>query len=51
MKIDQKYSVVIIRHLLVPEHDHAAIVQHEPLSIEPCRDNGVILFSDVVLQD
>jgi hypothetical protein len=40
-----------MRHLLVLEHDHAAIVQHEPLSIEPRRDNSVVLFTDVVPQD
>jgi hypothetical protein len=49
--IDQKYGTVIIPHLLVLGHDHVQIVQHEPVSIEPCRDDGVVLFPDVVPQD
>jgi hypothetical protein len=37
--------------LLFLSHDHVQVVQDEPLSIEPCRDNGVVLFPDVVPQD
>jgi len=48
--IDEKFRVVI-PNLPILDHEHVAIVQHEPTSIEPCRDNGVILFPDVVLQD
>jgi hypothetical protein len=35
--IDEKYRVVI-SHL--PVLDHVAIVQHKPISIQPCPDNG-----------
>jgi hypothetical protein len=28
-----------------------AIVQREPMAVEPCRDNGVIFFPVVVPQD
>ena len=48
--IDEKHGVVL-SHLLVPDHDHVAIVQHKPVSIEPCRNNGVELFPNVVSQD
>jgi hypothetical protein len=51
LMIEQKNRVVIIPHLLVLSHDHVQVVQDEPLSIEPCRDNGVVLFPDVVPQD
>jgi hypothetical protein len=37
--------------LVVLGHDEVAIVEYQPISIEPCRDNGVVLFSDVVPQD
>jgi len=42
---------VVIPHLLVLDHEHVAIVQHEPTSIEPRCDNGVVFFPDVVAQD
>src|SRR5258705_737142 len=48
--IDEKYRVVI-PHVMVLDHGHAAIVQHEPGSIEPGRNNRVIFFPDVVPQD
>jgi hypothetical protein len=38
-------------HLLIRDHDHVAIVQHQPISVEPCRDNGVIFVPDIVPQD
>src|SRR3982074_726630 len=46
----EKYRVVF-SHLLILDHGHGAIVQHEPISIEPCRDNRVVFFPDVVPQD
>src|SRR6267154_6426766 len=48
--MDQKYRAVTT-HSLILDHHHVAIVQHQPISIEPCRDNGVILFPEVVAQD
>ena len=42
---------MVIWHLPVLGHDHAAIVKHEPTTIEPRRDNGVIFLPDVVAQD
>src|SRR5258708_13311112 len=48
--IEEKYRVVI-PHVMVLDHGHAAIVQHEPGSIEPGRNNRVIFFPDVVPQD
>ncbi len=48
--IDEKYRVVG-SHLPVLDHDHVAIVQHQPIPIEPCRDNGVVFFPNVVPQD
>ena len=37
--------------MLVLDHSHVEIVQHEPISIESCRDNGMVFFPDVVPQD
>src|SRR6266849_1440588 len=48
--IDEKYRVVI-PHVMILDHGHVAIVQHQPGSIEPGRDNGVIFFPDVVPHD
>ena len=48
--IDQKHGMVL-SHLLVLDHDHVAIVQHKPVSIEPCGNNSVVLFPNVVSQD
>jgi hypothetical protein len=48
--IDEKYRVVT-SHLLVVDHDHVAIVEHEPVSIEPGRHYGVVFLPDIVLQD
>ena len=42
---------MVISHLPVFGHDHVAIVKHEPASVEPRRDNGVIFFPNVVAQD
>ena len=42
---------MVIWHLPVLGHDHAAIVKHEPATVEPRRDNGVIFFPNVVAQD
>ena len=39
--IDEKFRMVI-PHFPVLDHEHVAIIQHEPTSIEPCPDNGVI---------
>ena len=36
---------------MVLDQDHVAIVQREPMAVEPCRDNGVIFFPAVVSQD
>src|ERR1700687_849684 len=33
--IDEKHGA-IMSHLLVLHHDHVEIVQHEPISVEPC---------------
>ena len=48
--IDQKYRAVT-PHLLVLDHDHVSVVQHQPISVEPGRDDGVIFFPSVVPQD
>ena len=48
--IDEKYRMVVW-HLPVLGHDHAAVVKHEPTTIEPRSDNGVIFLPDVVAQD
>src|SRR5260370_34946406 len=48
--IDQKYGAVT-QHVMVLDQDHVAIVQREPMAVEPCRDNGVIFFPVVVPQD
>jgi hypothetical protein len=48
--IDQKYRAVT-PHVMVLDHDHVAIVQHQPIPVEPCRDNGVVFFPAVVPQD
>ena len=48
--IDEKYRV-ISPHLLVLDHDHVEIVEHEPASIEPGRYYGMVFLPDVVLQD
>ncbi len=42
---------MVIPQVMILDHGHVAIVQHEPGSIEPGRDNGVIFFADVVPQD
>ena len=44
--IDEKCRVVIPQ-MMVVDHGHVAIVQHQPGSIEPGRDNGVIFLPDV----
>ena len=36
---------------MVLDQDHVAIVQREPMAVEPCRDNGVVFFPEVVPQD
>ena len=48
--IDDKFRVVAL-HLAVLDHQHVTTIQHEPTSIEPCRDNGVVFFPAVVPQD
>ena len=48
--IDQKYGAVT-PHVMVLDQDHVAIVQRQPMAIEPCCDNGVIFFPVVVPQD
>ena len=48
--IDQKYRAVT-PHSLILDHHHVAIVQHQPMAIEPCGDNGVVFFPEVVPQD
>src|SRR5258708_16707228 len=48
--VDEKQRMGI-PNLLIPDHGHAEIVQHQPISIEPRRDNGVVFFPDVVPQD
>src|SRR5260370_33018122 len=49
-RVDEKQRMGI-PNLLIPDHGHAEIVQHQPISIEPRRDNGVVFFPDVVPQD
>src|SRR5258708_29518856 len=49
--IDDKYRGVIILPLLVLGHHKMSTVQDEPIPIEPCRHNGVVLFPRVVPQD
>jgi len=29
---------------MVLDQDHVAIVQHQPMAVEPCGDNGVVFF-------
>ena len=41
--MDQKYRAVT-PHIMVLDHGHVAIVQREPIPVEPCRDNGVVFF-------
>ena len=48
--IDQKYRAVT-PYVMVLDHGHVAIVQREPIPVEPCRDNGVVFFPEVVPQD
>src|SRR5258708_12676997 len=48
--VDEKQRMGI-PNLLIPDHGHAEIVQHEPVSVEPRRHNGVVFFPDVVPQD
>src|SRR5260370_42491472 len=48
--VDEKQRMGI-PNLLIPDHGHAEIVQHQPISIEPRRDNGAVFFPDVVPQD
>ena len=48
--MDQKHRAVT-PHIMVLDHGHVAIVEREPIPVEPCRDNGVILFPAVVSQD
>ena len=36
---------------MVLDQDHVAIVQHQPMAVEPCGDNGVVFFPVVVPQD
>src|SRR5258707_9767781 len=46
---DQKYRAVT-PHVMVLDHGHVAIVQREPIPVEPCRDNGAVFFPAVVPQ-
>src|SRR5258708_2176632 len=48
--IDQKYRAVA-PHVMVLDQGHVAIVQREPMALEPCGDNGVVFFPVVVPQD
>ena len=48
--IDQKYRAVA-PHVMVLDQDHVAIVQREPMAIEPCGDNRVVFIPEVVPQD
>jgi hypothetical protein len=48
--IDQKYRAVT-PHSLILDHHHMAVVQHQPISVEPGRDHSVILFPKVVPHD
>jgi hypothetical protein len=48
--IDEKYGLKIWQ-LSVLNHRHMAVVQYEPISIKPCRYNGVVFPPEVVLQD
>ena len=36
---------------MVLDQDHVAIVQREPMAIEPCGDNRVVFIPEVVPQD
>jgi hypothetical protein len=49
--IEDKDGLVVLSHLLVLGHDEVAIVEYQPISIEPRGDNGVVLFSAAVVQD
>ena len=50
--IEQKYrTVAVTSHVMVLDHGHVAIVQREPIPVEPYRDNGVVFFPEVVPQD
>ena len=40
-----------IWHVSHLNHRHATVVQHEPISIKPCRNNGVGFSPDIVPQD
>ena len=48
--IDQKYRAVT-PHSLILDHRDMAVVQHQPISVEPGRDHRVILFPKVVPHD
>jgi len=48
--IDEKYGLKIW-HLSVLNHRHAAVVQHEPISIKPSRYDGVVFSPEDVPQD
>ena len=48
--IDEKHGLKI-SHLSILNHRHVAVVQYEPISIKPCRYNGVVFPPKVVLQD
>ena len=48
--INQKYRAVT-PHVMVLDHDHVAVVQHQPIAAEPCGDNGMVFFPEVVPQD
>ncbi len=36
---------------MVLDQDHVAIVQREPMAVEPCGDNRVVFIPEVVPQD
>ena len=44
-------SGAVTPHELVLDQDHVAIVQHQPIAVEPGRDDRVIFFAVVVAQD
>ena len=48
--IDQKYGTVT-PHVMVLDQHHVAIVQREPMAVEPCGDNRVVFIPEVVPQD
>jgi len=36
---------------MVLDHDHVAVVQHQPIAVEPCGDNGMVFFPEIVPQE